>query len=47
MNKGYFRLVGRIGDDPETQEDIDSIVKQIPFTLGTKLDIFEYTLLYG
>ena len=42
MSKGYFRLVGRIGDDPDQHEDIDTIAKQIPFTLGNKTNASEY-----
>jgi hypothetical protein len=31
---GYFRLVGRIGDDPQDFESVDVTVRQLPFTLG-------------
>lgn len=33
-NKGYFRLVGRVGDDPDNFEEVDITAKQLPFTLG-------------
>lgn len=37
MSKGYFRLIGRIGDNPEKFEEVDVIAKQLPFTLGAIL----------